>query len=126
MVHGSVSLMRRPVINVVLIDAEGLDRVAEANVDTGFSGDLTLPKAVIEQLGLVPIGRSDSYWIGSGATATFDTYEATIRWLGSIRRVDVLESEIFPVIGVNLLWDNNLSIDFKLGGDVTITELPTP
>ncbi len=61
MVHGSVSLMRRPVINVVLIDAEGLDRVAEANVDTGFSGDLTLPKAVIEQLGLVPIGRSDSY-----------------------------------------------------------------
>ncbi len=38
----------------------------------------------------------------------------------------MLESEIFSVIGVNLLWDNNLSIDFKHGGDVTITELPTP
>lgn len=126
MISGNVNLMRRPAITVVLIDSDGQDRTTEAHLDTGFTGDLTLPKAVIERLGLAPTGRLGRYRIGSGSTAAFNTYEGTIRWHDELRHVDVLESEIFAVIGVGLLWDNNLSIDFKHGGDVTITELPTP
>ena len=37
--------------------------------------------------------------------------------------VDVLESEITPLVGVGLLWGNNLSVDFRHGGEVRITEL---
>ena len=103
MISGAVSSLRWPEITVVLIDADGHDRVTEANIDTGFSGDLTLPNISIERLGLRPVGRSVRYRTGSGATTSFSTYAGMIRWNDSVRRIDVLESEIFPVIGVGLL-----------------------
>ncbi len=84
---------------------------------------MTLPKSVIEQLQLPLTTRSNSYQIGSGAIETFNTYEGTIHWHDGFRDIIVLESEIVPVVGVGLLWENNLSIDFRHGGDVTITEL---
>lgn len=126
MISGSVNLLRCPAITVALIDSSGQDRTIEAHLDTGFTGDLTLPIAVIEQLELAPAGRSGRYRMGSGSTTAFNAYEGTILWHDEIRRIHVLESEITPLVGVGLLWDNNLSIDFKHGGDVTITELPTP
>lgn len=107
----------------MLIDSSGQDRTIEAHLDTGFTGDLTLPIAVIERLGLVAAGRSGSYRIGSGFTIAFNTYGGTIRWHNEIRPIDVLESEVTPLVGIGLLWNNNLSIDFALGGNVTITEL---
>ena len=45
------------------------------------------------------------------------------RWHNGLRRIIVLESEILPVLGVGLLWESNLSIDFVPDGDVTIEEL---
>ena len=44
-------------------------------------------------------------------------------WHDISKEITVLEAEIWPVVGVGLLWQNNLSIDFTNGGDVTITEL---
>ena len=126
MISGSVNLLRCPAITVVLIDSSGQDRTIEAHLDTGFTGDLTLPIAVIERLELAPAGRSGRYRMGSGSAIAFNTYEGTVRWRDEIKRIHVLESEITPLVGVGLLWDNNLSIDFKLGGDVAITELPEP
>lgn len=126
MLNGAVNLLRQPAVSIVVIAANDQCWTIDANVDTGFSGDLTLPKSAIEQLGLPLATRSNSYRIGSGAMATFNTYDGTILWHDSRRKVTVLESEITPIIGVGLLWDNNLSIDFKHRGDVTITELSTP
>ena len=125
-ISGNVNLLRCPEISVVLVDSSGQDRIIEAHLDTGFTGELTLPIAAIERLGLVTTGRSGSYRIGSGFTTAFNTYRGTIRWHNEIRRIDVLESEITPLVGVGLMWNNNLSIDFIVGGDVTITELPDP
>ena len=123
MISGNVNLLRCPAISVALIDSSGQDRTIEAHLDTGFTGELTLPKAVIERLGLALAGRSGSYRMGSGSAAAFNTYGGTVRWHDEIRLIEVLESEITPLVGVGLLWDNNLSIEFKLGGDVAITEL---
>ena len=125
-ISGNVNSLRCPEITVVLVDSNGQDRTVDAHLDTGFAGELTLSMTAIEQLGLVPTGRSGQYRIGSGATVAFNTYRGTIRWRDEIRGIDVLESEITPLVGVGLLWNNNLSIDFRHGGDVTITELPDP
>ena len=118
-----MSLLRKPVITLTVIDTAGRDRPVAANLDTGFSDSLTLPKSAIEQLGLNPLDRSN-FRIGNNALATFNTYDATIRWHNGLRRITVLESEIFPVLGVGLLWESSLSVDFVPGGDVTIKELP--
>ena len=123
MISGAVNLMRKPVITLMVMDTNGQDRAVAVNLDTGFSDSLTLPKSAIEQLGLSPVDRSN-FRIGNNALATFNTYDATIRWHDGLRRITVLESEIDPVIGVGLLWENNLSIDFVHGGSVTVAELP--
>ncbi len=80
MISGNVNLLRCPAISVALIDSSGQDRTIEAHLDTGFTGELTLPKAVIERLGLALAGRSGSYRMGSGSAAAFNTYGCRIRW----------------------------------------------
>ena len=122
MISGIVSLTRWPIVNLLILGVDGHETAIEARIDTGFSDDLTLPRSVIARLELTPLDRSN-YRIGDSSTTTFDTYSATIRWQGELYRVIVLESEVSPVLGVGLLWGNNLSVDFRHGGDVSITEL---
>ena len=124
MITGAVSTLRFPSIAIELIDGEGRSRVIDAHLDTGFSGELTLPKAAIAELGIKMIDRSNYYRIGNNELALFNAYAATIRWHGGLRQVTAMESEIFPVVGVGLLWENNLSVDFIIGGNVAIRELP--
>ena len=114
--------MKRPAINIEVIGRDGLARSAEVYVDTGFSGDMTLPEAAIERLSLLP-NDVVNMQIGDGAYATFTTYQATILWRDTPREITVLESEIWPVIGIGLLWHNNLSIDFTPGGGVAVSGL---
>ena len=122
MIAGVVGSLRRPAIDIEVIGRDGLARSAEVYVDTGFSGDLTLPKLAIERLSLLP-NDAVNMQIGDGAYATFTTYQAAILWRGAPREFTVLESEIWPVIGIGLLGQCNLSIDFAPGGNVSITEL---
>ena len=61
--------------------------------------------------------------LGHSERVIFPKYVATILWHGRPTQVRVLESEFHPLIGVGLLWGNNLSIDFAHDGDVAITEL---
>ena len=122
MIAGTVGWLRRPAIDIEVIGRDGLARSAEVYVDTGFSGDLTLPRVVIERLSLLP-NDTINMQIGDGAYTTFTTYQATILWRDARREIIVLESEIWSVIGIGLLWHNNLSIDFTPGGNVAITGL---
>ena len=122
MIVGTVGSLRRPAIVIEVRDRAGQTRSTEAYVDTGFSGDLTLPKAAIEILGLSP-NDAVNVQIGDGAYTTFTTYQVTTLWRDVPREITVLESEIWPVIGIGLLWQCNLSIDFAPGGSVLITRL---
>ena len=119
---GAVNLLRRPAINIALIDGNEQEQSIEAHLDTGFTGNLTLPIAAIAQLELPFIGNTN-FRIGDGVLTRFELYEATIRWQGDHRTINVLASEVFPLIGVGLLWGNNLSVDFRHSGRVTITEI---
>lgn len=121
-IRGAVNLWRRPAIDVELIGAEGERQTIEAQIDTGFTGDLTLSSFAIEQLGF-PFVAVTSFRTGEGSLVEFETYEGAVLWNGHQLVVNVLESEVFPLIGVGLLWGNNLSVDFRHGGSVTITEI---
>ena len=121
-ISGYVNLLRRPTVDVALVDGNGQLWSIEAHLDTGFTGDLTLPSSAIEQLGL-PFIAVTSFRTATGTMAKFNTYDGTIVWRGQERDIYVLESNVFPLVGVGLLWGNSLSVDFRFGGDVIIMEL---
>jgi predicted aspartyl protease len=66
-------------------------RTTEVSIDTGFTGDLTLPTVAIELLRLTLRGRSN-FRIGNGIKA-FNVYAGAVQWRRVIRYVAVLESE---------------------------------
>ncbi len=122
MIVGNVDQFRRLSISSALIDEDGQEWSIEVQIDTGFSGELTLPAAAVEQLGLGSSGFA-THRLGEGSLTPFESHDATIRWADHIRHATALVSENFPLIGVGLLWGNNLTVDFRHGGDVRITEL---
>jgi predicted aspartyl protease len=72
MISGFTNTMRRPTIAVALVDASGRERTVEAHLDTGFTGDLTLPAAVIEQWGF-PFVAITSFTTATGLLTEFGT-----------------------------------------------------
>ena len=60
-------------------------------VDTGLTGALVLPEAVIKELGLVSEGYMEVI-LASGEAREFESYAARVRWHEEVRRVDVFQS----------------------------------
>ena len=44
-------------------------------------------------------------------------------WRDGLRLIEIPEAEATPLVGIGMLWGNNLSIDFQPGGNVAITGL---
>jgi predicted aspartyl protease len=64
-------------------------------IDTGFTGFLSLPRTMIESLGLPWIFR-DVATLGDGSEAIFDMYRAIVIWDSQPQVVDVAASEADP------------------------------
>ena len=90
-------------------------------VDTGFTGWLTLPEPVIRKLGLLKIG-SRTATLASGVVEEFDYYETRIVWHDQLQWVLVLQSIDQPLLGMELLRDNWITIGAWDGGAVIIEE----
>ena len=99
---------------------EGL-RQCDVIVDTGFTGWLTLPEALIRDLGLVKIGSRPAT-LASGEVEEFDYYETRIVWHDQLRWVLVLQSIDQPLLGMELLRDNWITMGAWDGGAVIIEE----
>ena len=110
----------------VPIAIAGRDRVfrtAEADVDTGFTGWLTLPSAIIQDLGLVSHGSRVIVLANNEARRSY-LYRVLLLWHGVLRSTTVIQSEGQPLIGMALLSDCRLTVDAWDGGQVLIAERP--
>ena len=97
----------------------GQTRQFGATIDTGYSGSLTLPPAVVRELGLPFVGRVRAFL--ADATQVFlNVYEGTVLWDGQPRQITVHELDSNPLVDMALLREHNLSIDVERGGRVTI------
>jgi clan AA aspartic protease len=84
----------------------------ECVIDTGFSGELVLPRDVVDELQLIIFGQMP-FEVVSGAQMSADFTEVKIRWLGEDRMVDVIVSESDDaLIGTALLDGARLTIDY--------------
>ncbi|MBU7584049.1 MAG: clan AA aspartic protease [Nostoc sp. TH1S01] len=121
MIHGTVfGLQAR--INLIFCLSQSSNIEIECVVDTGFEGYLTLPSAVITELGLPYLARIDAN-LADNSNVPVNVHLATILWQGIERNVAVLAMGSRPLIGTALLEDSHLSIDFYDGGTVIVDEI---
>jgi clan AA aspartic protease len=110
---------------VVVGGPEGREQEIECIVDTGFSGSLSLPPALVAELGL-PFRRRGRALLADGRETSFDIHEASVIWDGRPRLVptDAVDSD--PLIGMTLLEGYELTVQAVVGGNVSIEALVSP
>ena len=122
MIRGRVSrrLHARLPIGLLLNDASV--RSVEVDLDTGFTGDLTLPAEVIRQCRLVLEGERPVV-LANGDEVYLRVWQGMTLWYGRPRRVRILQAEGEPLLGMNLLRGSRVTLDVLAGGNVVIEEL---
>lgn len=117
MILGSVDSHLHPRIPVE-IDGPS-PRTVEAVVDTGFDGDLTLPRELVEELGLVSAGERKGT-LADGSEITFSVYDATVTWHEGSRRIRVIAVDGMTLAGMALLRGTELHIEVVPDGEVRV------
>ena len=122
MISGIVNSDMAPLVPVDLIASDGEIHTVNMMLDTGFDGDLSLPGEIIRRLGFRLIDEFASR-LADGQEVTLRGWEGRVVWHGSPRRIMAVESGSDPLLGMNLLWRNRLTIDVHANGPDTIEEL---
>ena len=123
MIIGVVNASHEATIRLVVRGASGQEYEIEAIIDTGFTGFLTLPPALIASLGLAWRGL-EQVGLGDGSPQLFDVYAATVIWNGQARTVEIDAADTDPLVGMGLIYGYELRIQVINGGTVTIEVLP--
>ena len=119
MIEGVVNATYEPVVPLRVQGPSGHTMEIEAVIDTGFTGFLTLPPALMTDLRLRYRGRG---WatLADGSEVLFDVYGVTVLWDGLPRHIEADEADSTPLVGMRLLDCHNLNIDVEDGGRVVI------
>lgn len=110
---GRVDNSGRSLLEVDLRPSAGAaGSVTDVWVDTGFTGDLVLPKSVIDELTLTKSGSVDAV-LADGSQVELNTYTCFLEWFGAERRIEVIANDgDYPLLGVGLLISLELHIDY--------------
>ncbi len=95
----------------------------EAVLDTGFTGHLVLPSALVGELGLPLRGVRDSF-LADGSLVSLDAYRVGVEWDDRVRVVPALSAEGGPLVGMSLLQGSEIRIEAVDGVEVVIRPLP--
>ncbi|ETW92032.1 MAG: hypothetical protein ETSY1_45555, partial [Candidatus Entotheonella factor] len=115
MITGIVNTNREAIIRLVATGPSGQQQETEAIIDTGFTGFLTLPPALIQTLDLPWLCRQPGV-LADGSIELFDVYTVTIIWDGQPRTIEVEAADTDPLVGMSLLDRHSLHIDVLPGG----------
>ncbi len=112
--NGEVDHSGRALIALRLRASIDADATALAAwVDTAFTGELVIPRVTIERLGLQQ-SAAVTAGLADGTRVVLETYTCVVEWFGQKRIVEVVESDgPFPLLGVGLLHDRRLEIDYR-------------
>lgn len=103
---GRVTATREALLRLRLSAGE----TVECLVDTGFTGALVLPQALVTRLNLPIVGREVFEMVG-GRQFIASVAFADIEWLGETRTVRVIVSED-TLLGTELLDGTRLTVDY--------------
>ena len=123
MIEGIVKAGRDAVVDLLVRGAVGRERAVEATIDTGFTGFLTLPTALIVALGPLRLGWSRAT-LADGNEVLLDVYAVDVNWDGRWRAVRATAVNTNALVGMGLLAGYRFCLDAVAGGRVTIDALP--
>ncbi len=123
MILGLVNVDLEATIDRRIIGPAGQEHTVEAAIDTGFNGFLTLPPMLIQQLGLVRIGRGRAL-MASGGRELFNIYEVAVFGDNQGRTVEAIAADSNPLVGMDLLYGYELSVEVVVGARVIIQRRP--
>lgn len=98
------------------------DLAIEFVIDTGFTGFLTLPLDAVSALQL-PYLESVYADLANGQVVELPVHAATILWQGLELEVRVLATGPRPLLGTGLLSGEELRVEFREGGQVSVTPI---
>ncbi len=122
MISGFVTTRLEATIPLAVRNDSGETQELEAILDTGFSGSLTLPPAIIRELAL-PWRTYGNAKLANGKEELFDIYSGTVIWGGEARKILIEAAETPPLVGMALLLRHELRIQVTAGGTVRFKEL---
>ena len=122
MILGNVNARREAIIQLVVFGDNQKRQSIKAVIDTGFTGLLTLPPAIVSSLDLTWYTSQEGI-LGDGSLQLFNVYEASIIWDGRVQTIEINEADTDPLVGMGLLEGYELKIEAIAGGRVTIAAL---
>src|SRR5262249_28974839 len=125
MIQGVVNARIEATIRIRLRASDGSDLDVEPVIDSGFTGSLTLPAAVIAALGLAQ-QSGDRAVLADGSVQQLDIFAAEVDWDGSWRSVMVAAVGGEALVGMRLLAGHELRIVVVPGGAVEISTASGP
>ena len=122
MIAGHVTPELEARLPLSILAADGPWQELEVVIDTGFNGHLTLPSAVISELGLT-FHSHTLVELGDGSEIILARSEGLVRWHDAERDVTVLSADGGPLVGMALLADSRMTIDVVSDGDLQVIPL---
>ena len=119
MIEGAVNDAYEAVVALSLQGPEGQTQEIEAVIDTGYSGFLTLPAALVTELGL-PFAYLGQALLANDDEVTFDVHDVTVLWDNQPRHIKADATGSTPLMGMAMLDNYNLNIEVVSGGSVVI------
>jgi clan AA aspartic protease len=123
MIRGAVNYRNEAIVPLRVRGPGGAEADIDVVIDTGFTGTLTLPPALISALNLSSRAQVEVQ-LGDGTRCYFDTYDVEVEWDGVWLALEATEIDAAPLIGMALLARHEVYIEFVPGGVVDITRLP--
>jgi clan AA aspartic protease len=113
-VNGTVDSGQRALLPIALHNsASGTAVTLDAWIDTGFTGDLSVPRAQIATLKL-PEGYSIRATLADGSQVDIKTNVGEIDWFGVRQATEVIASDgAVPLLGTGLLRGHDLEISYR-------------
>ena len=115
-----INSKREAVMSLMVCGAADETHEIQAIIDTGYSGFLTLPTAMITALGLSSIG-TEQLTLADGSEVVSAVCPATIVWDGQLRAIEVDTLESDALVGMALMDGYDLNMHITVGGQVTLT-----
>ena len=120
---GTVTPQDEAQLKIIVRGPAGQEQEVEATIDTGFTGYLTFPSAVIALLALTYHSQSIAI-LADGSKVMLAIYRAVVLWEGQPLPILVVQAEGGVLLGTRLLHGTRLVVEFVDGGPVTVTLLP--
>src|SRR5262245_31914365 len=112
MIVGEVSPEREALIRVVVLGPGGRREKIEAAIDTGFTGALSLPLAVVQRLEL-PWREWIVAVLADGSEIKLGSHDAAVLWNKRRLKIMVDATDAAPLVGMKLLENHELKIQVR-------------